>query len=75
MEFKLLLLIGYRKRSGYVADIDAMACAKVSCHLGAGRTRADEPVDPAVGLEIHHELGDTIQKGLSDHVCVLFAGT
>ncbi len=35
----------------------------VSYWLGAGRTKADEAVDHAVGLQLHVELTDTLTQG------------
>src|SRR5690606_28131070 len=39
-------------RAGVVAAIDALELGWVSVALGAGRTRADQAVDPAAGIEL-----------------------
>ena len=31
--------------------------------LGAGRSKADDRIDPAVGIELNHQVGDAIDKG------------
>ena len=48
---------------GYVSGLDALTCAKVSCLLGAGRTKAGQPLDHAVGLDLHIEVGSHVIKG------------
>ncbi|KAK2160397.1 hypothetical protein LSH36_134g04034 [Paralvinella palmiformis] len=49
--------------TGYVTDINALVCAKISYWLGSGRTRADGPIDHAVGLQLYVEVEDHITKG------------
>lgn len=48
-------------RSGYVAEIDALAIGLTGVAMGAGRTRADQKVDPAVGIEIDAKPGDAVR--------------
>ncbi len=31
--------------------------------LGAGRSKAEDPIDPAVGLEVLKSVGDEVNKG------------
>ncbi|MER3459164.1 MAG: hypothetical protein C4309_11560, partial [Chloroflexota bacterium] len=31
--------------------------------LGAGRARKGEPIDPAVGVIVHHKVGDAVRRG------------
>jgi pyrimidine-nucleoside phosphorylase len=40
-------------RSGYWHGFEAEQVGRAAVLLGAGRDRADQPVDPAVGIEIH----------------------
>jgi pyrimidine-nucleoside phosphorylase len=49
--------------SGYVAAIDALEIGLVGVALGAGRTRADQKVDPAVGLSIEKKPGAHVARG------------
>ena len=48
---------------GYVDDIDAMKCAIVSAKLGAGRSKAGDSVNHAVGLELKTSVGKEIKEG------------
>lgn len=50
-------------RAGFVAGIDALAVGLTGVAMGAGRTRADQKVDPAVGIEIDAKPGDPVQVG------------
>jgi len=50
-------------RGGFVADIDALALGLTGVAMGAGRTRADQKVDPAVGIEIDAKPGDAVKVG------------
>mgnify|MGYP006271172323 CR=1 FL=1 len=44
--------------AGVVHSVDALALGKAAMWLGAGRERADDVVDPAVGLEVLTRIGD-----------------
>jgi pyrimidine-nucleoside phosphorylase len=48
---------------GYVAGIDALELGLSAVALGAGRTRADQKVDPAVGIEIAAPVGSKVSRG------------
>jgi pyrimidine-nucleoside phosphorylase len=48
---------------GYVQAVDALVCGQVTVALGAGRSRKDDPVDPAVGLILHVRSGDPVAEG------------
>jgi pyrimidine-nucleoside phosphorylase len=50
-------------RSGYVTSIDAFEIGQVSVVLGAGRLRADQPVDPRVGIELEKKPGERVERG------------
>jgi pyrimidine-nucleoside phosphorylase len=50
-------------RAGYVTAIDAYALGVLAIELGAGRTRADQQIDPAAGFELHTAVGARIAKG------------
>ena len=49
--------------NGYVVDIDALEIGLTAVAMGAGRTRADQKVDPAVGIEIAKKPGDAVRAG------------
>jgi pyrimidine-nucleoside phosphorylase len=50
-------------RSGYIGAIDALALGRLGITLGAGRTRADQKVDPRVGIELSVRLGARVEAG------------
>jgi len=50
-------------RSGYLSAINARIVGETSVELGAGRARKTDPVDPAVGIEILHKVGDQVAVG------------
>ncbi len=50
-------------RSGFVEGIDAHAIGMAGVVMGAGRTRADQKVDPAVGIRIAKKPGDAVKAG------------
>ena len=60
-------------RAGFVADIDALAIGLTGVAMGAGRTRADQKVDPAVGIEIDAKPGHAVKAG--DVVARIFVRT
>jgi len=49
--------------SGVVTAIDPRALALVALALGAGRTRADQAVDPRVGVELAVTRGGRVERG------------
>jgi len=50
-------------RAGHIAGIDSFALGMASMKLGAGRRRAEDDIDPAVGIELLHIVGDRVEKG------------
>jgi thymidine phosphorylase len=49
--------------SGIVEAIDAEAVGLAAMALGAGRTRVEDAVDPAAGLEVWKKVGDRVEAG------------
>ena len=49
-------------RTGYVAEIDPLELGLSAVAMGAGRTRADQPVDPGVGITLRVARGDRIER-------------
>jgi pyrimidine-nucleoside phosphorylase len=47
-------------RSGHVRALPARAVGEIAAVLGAGRARKEDPVDPAVGIELATEVGDEV---------------
>lgn len=49
--------------TGYVARLAAEAVGVASMTLGAGRLRAEDTIDPAVGIVLHKKIGDYTYEG------------
>ena len=49
--------------SGYVTALDALGIGQLALQLGAGRTLASDPVDPAVGIWLLKKPGERVKKG------------
>jgi pyrimidine-nucleoside phosphorylase len=50
-------------RSGFLKQIDAQIVGETSVDLGGGRAKKGDPIDHAVGIVIHHKVGDRVAKG------------
>ena len=50
-------------RGGYVARADALEIGLSAVVLGAGREKKGDPIDHAVGVEVHVKVGDRIEPG------------
>ncbi|MFO0613695.1 MAG: thymidine phosphorylase [Polyangiaceae bacterium] len=50
-------------RSGFVGAIDSLALGLAGVEMGAGRSRADQKVDHAVGIDLVRVVGDEIRAG------------
>lgn len=48
------------KKSGYLEDIKAHELGVLAMQLGAGRAKAEDDINPAVGLVLNHKVGDKI---------------
>ena len=48
---------------GWVSAIDALELGLSAVSMGAGRTRADQRVDPGVGIELAKKPGDRVSAG------------
>lgn len=59
--------------SGFVRGIDAEALGLAGMRLGAGRARAEDRVDPAVGLVLRRKVGDRVEAG--EELALLHAAT
>lgn len=51
------------ERAGFVASIDALELGLVGVAMGAGRTRADQAVDPGVGIHLAAKTGAEVAAG------------
>ncbi len=50
-------------RAGFVHDVDAMSVALAALRLGAGRARAEDKIDPAVGVSGIAKIGEPVAAG------------
>lgn len=50
-------------RAGYLKQVDARTIGLESVALGGGRARKGDSVDPAVGIVVHHKVGDKVARG------------
>jgi pyrimidine-nucleoside phosphorylase len=48
-------------RDGYIAGVDAAEIGLTSVELGAGRAKKGDPIDYAVGVIVHHKVGDPVK--------------
>ena len=51
------------KHDGFVTGIDPLEIGLSAVAMGAGRTRADQAVDPVVGIELEVQRGSRVEKG------------
>src|SRR5690606_6334177 len=58
-------------RAGVVAEVDAWKVALAARRLGAGRTRTEDAVDPAVGISGLVKIGESVKAG--NALCVIHA--
>ncbi len=50
-------------RSGYLSAVHARAVGESVVLLGAGREKKGDPIDHAVGVVVHHKVGDWVEVG------------
>ncbi len=67
-DFSLLPAAAYRRevlsqREGYLTEMNAEAYGKASVLLGAGRSRKEDVIDHAAGIEVMKKTGDFVRKG------------
>jgi pyrimidine-nucleoside phosphorylase len=51
------------RAAGYVSDVDALEVALAALRLGAGRVRAEQSIDPAVGISDLVKVGERVAAG------------
>jgi pyrimidine-nucleoside phosphorylase len=52
-------------RSGYLSEIRARVVGETAVELGAGRAKKTDPIDHAVGIVVHRNVGDKVEEGES----------
>ena len=58
-------------RAGFVSDVDALGVALSALRLGAGRAKAADKIDPAVGVSGLVKIGERVESGAP--LCVIHA--
>jgi pyrimidine-nucleoside phosphorylase len=51
------------EKDGYIEDIDALEIGLCSVETGAGRLKAEDPVDPSAGILLKRHYGDLVKRG------------
>jgi pyrimidine-nucleoside phosphorylase len=51
------------ERGGTIGQVSALEVALAALDLGAGRARKSDPIDHAVGVEVHVKVGDRVEAG------------
>jgi pyrimidine-nucleoside phosphorylase len=50
------------QKAGFVTRIDALAIGLLSVEMGGGRTRVEQRIDPAVGIELAVKVGERVER-------------
>jgi pyrimidine-nucleoside phosphorylase len=50
---------------GFVSSVECLGIGEAVVHLGGGRVKANDSVDPAVGFRCNTKVGDRVAKGQS----------
>jgi pyrimidine-nucleoside phosphorylase len=50
-------------RTGTIANLNALQVGRAANLLGAGRYTKEDAIDPAVGVQLNHKVGDRVQQG------------
>ncbi len=48
-------------RSGFIAGVNARIVGETAVILGAGRAKKGDAIDHAVGIQVHHKVGDYLE--------------
>jgi pyrimidine-nucleoside phosphorylase len=69
-DYRLLPLATKRQyvstqRPGFITAMKAEAIGRAAMQLGAGRKRAEDPVDPGVGVLLRSRIGERVKAGQS----------
>lgn len=51
------------ERGGWISVIDAKEVGESSVEIGAGRSKKDDRIDPAVGIMVRVKIGDYVEPG------------
>jgi pyrimidine-nucleoside phosphorylase len=51
------------EKSGYLAQVNARTVGEAAVVLGGGRAKKSDVIDHAVGIIVHHKVGDRVEAG------------
>lgn len=51
------------KQSGYIKEIEALTIGEAAMHLGAGRLKLTDKIDPTAGIILNKKVGDKVKSG------------
>ena len=60
----------YSKNSGYITKMDTAKIGKISCMLGAGRTKKEDIIDYNAGIVLNKKVNDYVND--NDLLCTLY---
>ena len=60
----------YSKNSGYITKMDTAKIGKISCMLGAGRTKKEDIIDYNAGIVLNKKINDYVNT--NDLLCTLY---
>ena len=60
----------YSKKSGYITKMDTAKIGKISCMLGAGRTKKEDIIDYNAGIVLNKKINDYVNT--NDLLCTLY---
>jgi pyrimidine-nucleoside phosphorylase len=49
-------------QTGWIESIDAFEVGTTAVHLGAGRLKSDDKIDPKAGIRFHFKVGQKVEK-------------
>ena len=50
-------------QAGDITEINAQQIGETSEYMGAGRVKKEDAIDHAVGIIVHHKVGDQVKQG------------
>lgn len=60
-------------QSGYLSHMDAEACGRACCLLGAGRAAKEDAIDHGAGMILHKKTGEYVNQG--EPLCTLYTSS
>lgn len=58
------------KQIGYIKEIEALTIGEAAMHLGAGRLKTTDKIDPTAGIILNKKVGERVK--ISDVLCTVY---